>query len=825
MSHILAAYAVCEYYLFRNECGDSDVREDARKWLAAAAQGNGVIAIDNYSYIHKALNLEVRPPERGNYVFEYEDWRSVRLQFGSFRALEEINQFPDERRLHIIERLRTNWCSGIGQKFDIDTKKLVELDKLKAAIQQAKSEGVGSIDHIVINNRKDSLLHCLSVWGALDCIRYLIGEGANLNCQNNRGETPLLQATRAGQHEAVELLLSYGADAQISSMDNENGLHWIGSIEEPHQRDVATKLFRAGVALNGIAERVGGSGHLGFLKGTPLHRCIHRKQEFAVRVLLELGADPFIASPGIISAVNLAAGLNLYKILPDLLASGHRRATYSPDELDEFQHSAPWYVLRLLDTSERMYYHASEYRYARTQILSILAADGATMQIADSQSGYSGLEVAVQNGDLASVEHLVSNTLCALTEDILLTSLEIAVRQDFKRIFSFLINHRRSNINRDALSRCLCLAAETADEIHFARELLACGVAPDARNYANETPFFIAVRQGFFKLANFLLQNGASNDIYMGNSRILAQMLLCAAKLPISRFKYLIETYGALSASAFIVIPSFNCSVYHCMAANLETISSPAATRSLMAYFLSIFSKERQLNVVNAEGDTALQCAIKHANAEVAIALITAGADINSPGGDLGISPLDMAKIWLIHTPHTIIQESRKIIAVNRRANLHDIISTLMSHNAKTNDDWVQDEDPVFLAAIKDELAPLLESGRTKNSEYLQECLSILCKYFDPMAMSSLFGLDIRLSHLAQAIQAMFNGEVSVEITRRPPKMGIPGNMAVLELKNQLASVSNRREEDDISKMTVEERMERALQAVRMGWEPPVFRL
>ena len=51
------------------------------------------------------------------------------------------------------------------------------------------------------------------------------------------------------------------------------------------------------------------------------------------------------------------------------------------------------------------------------------------------------------------------------------------------------------------------------------------------------------------------------------------------------------------------------------------------------------------------------------------------------------------------------------------------------------------------------------------------------------MAMTSLFGLDIRLSRMALTIPAMFNGDVPVEITRRPPKIRIPGNMAVLSDK------------------------------------------
>jgi ankyrin repeat protein len=826
MTHNLSAYTICEYYMSQNEAGDSDLRGDARKWLRTAAQGNGVVAIDNYSYIHDALNMEILHPEPANTVFQYENWMSVRLQFGSFRAAEELNQLSGDKRIPILQKLRIEWCSGIGAKVDFKTRKFVNLDELKTGIQQARSAGVTSINNIVISDSRDTLLHCVAVWGGLECVKYLIEEeNADVNAQNSRGETPIIMATRAGQYTVIELLLSHDGDASLQSNKMENALHWLGSIDESHQRDVATNLSRAGASVNAVAERVGGSGHLGFIKGTPLHRAIHRKQFITVRTLLELGADPFITPPGEISAANLAFGLNLYQILPGILASPHRPRSYHPDNLDALQYSASSYTLTLLETSERMYYHGSDYINARIQTLSLLAAAGTTMELVDSGSGHSGLEVAVANGDLPSVQHLLSTVFRNVSPFTLLKCLRLTIEQRFKSIFSSLLNSRQSSITTQDLSECLCLTAETSDDIYFAEELLKRGVMlVDMPNAFGETPFFIAIRQGFFKLANFLRTNRANTNYLIGNCTLLGHLIVGATKIPLSSFKYILESNGpAATTSSFIVIPSLNCSVYHCMAANLELLSSPAATRALMTYFLSVFDTKTQLDEVNNEGDTALQCAIKYANVEVAKALIAAGADINSPGGELGISPLDMAKLWLINTPKKNMGGTRKRMATNRRADLHSIIATLIAHKARTNDDWVQEEDPIFLAAIKDELGSLIRSGRTKDREYLKECLTVLCSYFDPMAMTSIFGLDLRLNKLAEGIQEMFNGGVTVEITRRPPKGGMPGNMAVIKLKTSLASISNERPEDDISQMSEDERFQRAMDAIRMGWIPPVL--
>lgn len=54
-------------------------------------------------------------------------------------------------------------------------------------------------------------MHAAAINGHLDVIRFLAAHGANLDAQLDFGETPLMLAKLAKEHEAVALLESLGA--------------------------------------------------------------------------------------------------------------------------------------------------------------------------------------------------------------------------------------------------------------------------------------------------------------------------------------------------------------------------------------------------------------------------------------------------------------------------------------------------------------------------------------------------------------------------------------------------------------------------------------
>jgi len=68
----------------------------------------------------------------------------------------------------------------------------------------------------------DSLtgLHEAAIVGNEQLAEYLIENGANINCRDNEGWTPLHAAASLGQTGVVQLLLNYGADATMINCEN-----------------------------------------------------------------------------------------------------------------------------------------------------------------------------------------------------------------------------------------------------------------------------------------------------------------------------------------------------------------------------------------------------------------------------------------------------------------------------------------------------------------------------------------------------------------------------------------------------------------------------
>ena len=112
---------------------------------------------------------------------------------------------------------------------------------------------------------------------AADAVRALLERGAAADERDDRGVTALMWAARSGAVDAIAVLLDAGADPNARDAHH----HW-----------------------------------------TPLLHALHRQQPAAVRLLLERGADPGMATPAGVTPLMMAADDPEPSNVEQLLASG-----------------------------------------------------------------------------------------------------------------------------------------------------------------------------------------------------------------------------------------------------------------------------------------------------------------------------------------------------------------------------------------------------------------------------------------------------------------------------------------------------------------------
>ncbi|KAF5291783.1 hypothetical protein FQA39_LY14271 [Lamprigera yunnana] len=80
-----------------------------------------------------------------------------------------------------------------------------------------------------IINLKDSQsrtpLHIAALYGKVDCAKYLIEKGAEIDCKDSNGKTPLIAAAQNGQKQILELFLTHKSDVTQYDNNGNTALH------------------------------------------------------------------------------------------------------------------------------------------------------------------------------------------------------------------------------------------------------------------------------------------------------------------------------------------------------------------------------------------------------------------------------------------------------------------------------------------------------------------------------------------------------------------------------------------------------------------------
>ncbi|GFN85204.1 ankyrin homolog [Plakobranchus ocellatus] len=130
------------------------------------------------------------------------------------------------------------------------------------------------------NKRGETALHLAS---DTEITSLLIQAGANLDARDGSGQTPLLAAALNNKTDVIKVLKKYGADMAAVDEEGNSALHMIvkgfGKLQEETFRHLAFQCNE--INIHGM---------------TPLMLAAQRLHTKAVRILLELGADPNIVN-------------------------------------------------------------------------------------------------------------------------------------------------------------------------------------------------------------------------------------------------------------------------------------------------------------------------------------------------------------------------------------------------------------------------------------------------------------------------------------------------------------------------------------------------
>jgi ankyrin repeat protein len=125
-----------------------------------------------------------------------------------------------------------------------------------------------------------------SMSGDLEAVSLLLSKGASANLASAAGDTPISEAITFGRADVVQALIAAGANVHLVERTGVNLLHWATIT---NRADVVSALARAGVDINAMDE----AGY------TPLMYAatIDFGDTATLRALLAAGARPAIANP------------------------------------------------------------------------------------------------------------------------------------------------------------------------------------------------------------------------------------------------------------------------------------------------------------------------------------------------------------------------------------------------------------------------------------------------------------------------------------------------------------------------------------------------
>ena len=657
-----------------------DMEGGLQSLTQAAGQGHAIAQAYLYR-MFMACKREV-PPEIP--VLDYLKAQAIR---GSRSAMLDLKVLDSQQAKHIREVLRYGY-GGVGSNwFDVDQ----WLHGLTQPILMSKEftlDSLGSraqLHSVVVNIRGDRIIHAAAAVGAYGLVQELLTDiKIDVNQLNMKGETALLCACRSGHPGIVRLLLESGAQASIQSVSGESPLHWLLSFDETiNPAAVGNDLIeRGGASVHAFTtQRISHSVFPGSIdvdfqaEGTPLMWAVHDNKPRIVSFLLSKGADPNwrFRNAGS-SPLEWAAFFHHFdclKMMIDYL-EGTIDTPMTTDGKRDLRHAVIYGPLVRLavhasDKFSMILRNGTKHLSQLQSTLTFLQEKTTLIKFRLGNSSETLLHFAA-SGAHEEACAIILETGWRIEElnqpagSAKMTPLLESVRWNRRSLFHLLQKHG-ADVHAVASSpydeyaqiwSALHIFAEQAqnDDLDLVSDLLTAGIPVDGNSaYSIETPFNVAVRRNAFRLADYLLSNGASLNATSTCSSLivspnpltgLGHTIVLNARYSFSGLRYMLAAQE-ITAVDFVVEPARQLSVLHLCAlvphgftyngsgeALMREDFDWETNRAIVHELLEWFQEPEQLNAIcQIQGKTALHLAAEYGNAGVVEELVKAGADIN----------------------------------------------------------------------------------------------------------------------------------------------------------------------------------------------------
>jgi serine/threonine protein kinase/ankyrin repeat protein len=580
--------------------------------------------------------------------------------------------------------LRRIWDIDLNNLADLDNVIKQELgDKYESSLRKEDVESQVDkekpFDMIYVNHKGYGVLHYAAMMANVSTLRHLLEKyDCNINLANQAfSETPLVSAVRAGLYNNTLFFIERGANPNGDEYGNEAPLHWLCNLEPDHMPEMAKKLVDAGADIEmqsgGMRKDVrkiyADWEDMFGVPVTPLGRAVIMRSMPAVKILLDLGADPFCVltkkNVATQAAVQLAAVLTLPHFLRVLLDRTDLENQEVKPLFDECSMLAAAHACEITpnDTTtlqSRLVRCGLNYKTAMKETLRMLhdrcergkgkaiKVENAAKQLCD--------EIRRGNSDIVESLLELGHDMNGTTEHI---PLEAAISVNHEGIFFMLVG-RGAIVNRTKLvpgwgemSLLQLFASRPRNSpsgVAIAEYLIENGIPLEAQTHKSPSPFVLAIKNQYFDLADLLIAKGADvNSVYPlypgatnGRCTVLKDLLQQRTFSSLESVSHLLSEHvksllnkrssSDQRAISFIVDPQNELSALHILATTPKdddsTVHKSQITLSVIAAVLDYFDAPNEVNFEHAHIGTALCAACIFGNTQVVESLIEHGADI-----------------------------------------------------------------------------------------------------------------------------------------------------------------------------------------------------